>query len=522
MPDRIASGYKILGGVVLLAAIITYALLLLHPVNLVTADLGRHIKNGEQILSGHWQAVWTNFYSFSHPDFPVLNHHFGSGVLFYLFYELGGFTGLQVMLALFVLLASSIMIFLAYRLGSVGGTALGALFALPLLAERTELRPEFLSYLFLAVFLWLLFAFRARRLTFRSLIIIFPVLSVLWVNSHIYFFLGPLVLGAFWLESLIVPEKRKDARRFFSLLVISCLAALVNPSGLAGALAPLTIFENYGYRVLENQSLWFLWNILPRWVLAYFAAVAIIAVGVFGIALARSRRQPDFPWAVFLLTLAFAAAGFLGFRNFALFGFILPIALSSGIGYLNISRKNFSELLFNILAVFLSALLLGICLAGGARLIFPRANPVGLGLLPGNNTAADFLKTESISGPIFNNYDIGGYLIYHLYPREKIFVDNRPEAYPAEFFTETYVPMQESDIKWQAADAEYKFNAIIFGYRDQTPWGQNFIISRVNDQEWAPVFADQQIIILLKRNEQNRDLILRHELPKDIFRVVQN
>ena len=57
----------------------------------------------------------------------------------------------------------------------------------------------------------------------------------------------------------------------------------------------------------------------------------------------------------------------------------------------------------------------------------------GIGLAKDDQKAAEFFKKENIQGPIFNNYDIGGYLIYYLYPGQKVFVDNRPEVYPKEF-----------------------------------------------------------------------------------------
>jgi len=62
----------------------------------------------------------------------------------------------------------------------------------------------------------------------------------------------------------------------------------------------------------------------------------------------------------------------------------------------------------------------------------------GFGLVQGNNQSAQFFIDNNIKGPLFNNYDIGGYLIYHFYPQEKVFTDNRPEAYSVSFF-EKYI-----------------------------------------------------------------------------------
>ena len=81
--------------------------------------------------------------------------------------------------------------------------------------------------------------------------------------------------------------------------------------------------------------------------------------------------------------------------------------------------------------------------------------------------------------------------------------------------------MQENEETWQFYDKKYNFNAIVFGYHDLTPWAQNFLIKRINDSSWAPVFVDNYIIIFLKRNALNKDIILKYELPKEIFNVKQ-
>ncbi|MEK7209610.1 MAG: hypothetical protein AAB670_01655, partial [Patescibacteria group bacterium] len=94
--------------------------------------------------------------------------------------------------------------------------------------------------------------------------------------------------------------------------------------------------------------------------------------------------------------------------------------------------------------------------------------------------------------------------------QEKIFVDNRPEAYPADFFTEIYIPMQESKKIWDEQNNFYKFNAIIFSYRDYTPWGQTFFTRILTDPEWTAVFADKRVIILLKNNDANKDIIAKY------------
>jgi hypothetical protein len=111
-------------------------------------------------------------------------------------------------------------------------------------------------------------------------------------------------------------------------------------------------------------------------------------------------------------------------------------------------------------------------------------------------------------------------LIYHLQGREKVFVDNRQEAFPLDFFRKVYVPMQEDPVVWKDVQAKYGFNVIYFYRHDLTPWGQSFLIDRIRDPQWAPVFADDYTVIFARRGSIDQGIIDRHELPGSMFRVV--
>jgi len=153
---------------------------------------------------------------------------------------------------------------------------------------------------------------------------------------------------------------------------------------------------------------------------------------------------------------------------------------------------------------------------------FPYWHYFGFGLEPKNSLSAEFFLENKIQGPILNNYDIGSYLIFYLFPKYRVFVDNRPEAYSSDFFQKIYIPMQESENEWQKQDKIYNFNAIFFFRNDATPWGQNFLISRINDSTWAPIFVDQYTIIFLKKTSQNQKIIEKFEIPKEFFRIIKS
>src|SRR3989344_5019333 len=168
--------YSVFGITVTILIVLIIGFLFAHKINLVTADLGRHLKNGELFFET-WQPVKTNFYSYTAPDFPVINHHWASGALFFLIWKIAGFGGLQLFFILLNLAAFLMCFSAARRHVGVGLAALLSLPIIPLLAERTEIRPEALSYLFAALFFWIVFSVRNGARSARFLWIL-PLIQI--------------------------------------------------------------------------------------------------------------------------------------------------------------------------------------------------------------------------------------------------------------------------------------------------------------------------------------------------------
>ncbi len=99
-----------------------YALFLAHPTNLATADLGRHLKNGQELFENR-HLVRTNFYSYTYPDFPTTNHHWGSGALFYLVFKAGGFAATQLFFIAIALAAFYLFFSIAKNRGGLAPAA---------------------------------------------------------------------------------------------------------------------------------------------------------------------------------------------------------------------------------------------------------------------------------------------------------------------------------------------------------------------------------------------------------------
>ncbi len=515
--------HKALPLAILACLTLLYGVFLTQGINLVTADLGRHLKNGAHFVQT-LRVPQGNFYSYTHQDYPLVNHHWASGVVFYAVERIGGFPGI----ALFFI-ATSIAIFLIFfhaasRLGRFDIAAFSALLAIPLLTYRAEVRPELFSYLLAAIFFWILTGVARKTLSQKWLAALVP-LTALWVNLHIYFFLAPLFITLFALDEIRAwyRSRTSDALRrvkiIAGILFLAGVALLLNPAGLEGALQPFTIFKNYGYRLLENQSVWFIARVLGSYPPNhyFFVAFGALAASWAAFAIQIMRRREEFrPLATTLISIFMGAIALFAVRNFTLFAYCAIPALTLHFSALfngkRAPRYHYARLTFLLFALFAGLLALN-------PDYWKTKKFFTLGLLEKTNGAAEFFIRENLRGPIFNNYDIGGYLIYHLYPRERVFVDNRPEAYPVSFFEDTYIPMQESDEKWRETDGRFRFNTVIFYRRDLTPWAQKFMIARIQDAAWAPVYVDDYAIIFLKRNEANETIIKKFELPRNLFSI---
>ncbi len=508
--------------------LIWLGLFLAQSINLTTADLGRHLKNGEVFLDEFFQysfgneVLSKNFYSYNHLDFSFQNHHWGSGVVFFVVWQLFGFSGLSLFFIFLNLLAFSIFFWIAGKKSNFPTAFLFAVLLIPLIGNRAEIRPEVFSNLFAAIFVAFLFLFREGKISFKILAPSLFLLQVLWVNLHIYFVLGPIILASFILEEIIKRRSKNRIKNLLFCFLLVLVALLISPQGWQ-IFNLLFIFQDYGYLTIENQSIGFLEGLgltNPNFFLYKAAALLLLISSIFVLI----KKWPRPPLFFYLPTFLLAALAFLAIRNFSLFAlFALPaLSFNSHVfkNWLNEKHASVSQTKWLLFFIGVAAVFSFNFFSQFNNFSTVRSS-ARLGLLPEVNGSANFFKENSLSGPVFNNYDIGSYLIFHLFPEEKIFVDNRPEAYPAGFFQNVYIPLQEDEGLWEEKSKESQFNVIFFYRHDITPWAQPFLIKRIKDPDWFPVFVDDYAIILLKRNEINKNVIEKYEIPQEYFRIIK-
>ena len=493
------------------------ALMFSQKITLVTADLGRHIVNGKLTLT-EGTILKTNNYSYTEPDFETVNHHWGSGVIFYLIWKLFDFYGISIFYTVINVSAFLLVFLVAKRRSTLLPLFFFSVLAIPMIAYRTEIRPEGFSYLFLAAYFFILDTYRSKHIP-RFVFILLPILQILWVNLHIYFILGIGLALTFGVECLKKKNRAylKERLILVGLLIIS---SLCNPFFIKGLIEPFLIFQEYGYRVYENQSILFLQRRFGEQIFLHVEVLSVVVVIVILMLYFRKKLSQLYPETI--LVILFAVLSWKLVRSIPLFGLVfIPFSTKAfSILIKNTKMITYTYIRYSMISFSLFILFIGLITT--KHYYTPFNGKFGWGLVDNVQDSGQFFKNNNLKGPILNNYDIGGYLIYHLYPTERVFVDNRPEAYSISFFQDTYIPMQENDETWKIFDKQYNFNAIFFERRDLTPWAQTFLVNRVDDSKWAPVYVDAYTIIFLKRNRKNKPVIKEFELPRELFQIIIN
>ncbi|MEI9815345.1 MAG: hypothetical protein WDO18_23040 [Acidobacteriota bacterium] len=296
-----------------------------QQVDFSQVDLGRHLKNGELILTGsHEEAeavLHTNHYSYTAPSEPIVNHHWLSGVVFFYLWRIAGFDGLAILYTLLV--ASSIcIVYVSAARSSDRWTAAGlAVASAPIIAWRPEPRPEGFTYFFIAVFYALLTEWFDGRL--RSLWLwVLPPLLCLWINLHVAFVFGFFLLGVFGLKVIFAEGISALKGRLGLLLGISAVSlglTLINPAGLQGVLYPFSIFGKIDFPVTELQSFAMLYTMKQwSWPHTYFFLLLGSAVGLVFVG---GKKRQAFPWPEAIVVIVFGALALLQTRNMPFFSF---------------------------------------------------------------------------------------------------------------------------------------------------------------------------------------------------------
>ncbi len=400
----------------LVIALTWYSLLPVRLASVSDPDLGWHLRSGEWIMQHH-QLPRTDTFSYTGIGKPWVAYSWTYGVLIYELAKNFDLLGI----AAYTLLAWVTIVVCVFVLarGQGGGfwTSAALTTAFGLVLQRVvSPRPGTVTMILFIVLFHILLRERHKDYTRRVWVI--PAIIWIWANVHVQFVYGLFILGLFCIEPILNwvfvgrEEGCKLSARLWLVLVVSALATLLNPYGFG----PYQVLIDFVHQPLlarfvsETSAMAF---VLPLHYLVLLLTMA--AAFVLG------RREPIKPlWVILLVWSAISA--FKMERDIWVVATIAVAMIASQNQELGPRPKESSRLwLYGSVGVLIVvfAMLERVPTNKDLLAIIVNRFPVG---------AVAYVHEKHLTGPIFNDYTWGGFLIYAL-PELPVSIDGRTNVH---------------------------------------------------------------------------------------------
>jgi hypothetical protein len=472
------------------------------------AGIGWHIRTGQQILATH-AIPRVDSFSSTMAGRPWFAWEWLYDVAVG---QLDATLGLNGVVWLTAVVIATVFAW-TFRLLIARGTNLFVAVVLVLLALSASMihflaRPHVVSWLFTLAWFWILDSSerecvdgqRGRRLW------ALPVLMLGWVNMHGGFLVGFVLLGIFLLgagwswftakESRIEDALQKigASKRVWNLVwvgLLSTATSLVNPYGWK--------LYAHVYSYLSNR---FLMDHIEEFRSPNFHGVAqkcflallIIAVAVLAFRGRELRTSEG-------LTVLFAVyAGLYASRNIPVSSILLVLVVGPLLSASRLAQGFFQRMsavevglrghvwpilaIVGTLAIAANGGRAGSSLAMDAH-FDPRRMPV---------EAVNYLEKSDLKGPVLTPDYWGGYVIYRLYPRTRVVVDDRHDLYGEQFF-KSYLKMMHGERGWEEFLRTYETSCVLVP-RDAA------LVSLLGETKgWKSVYADDVAMVFEREGE---------------------
>lgn len=489
----------------MLAAAVFTALAIAYGVTfqLYDADLWQHLAVGRAIWQLH-RVPTVNLWVWPLYGATGVCPSWLFRALLWPFWAAGGVGGLFVWRWLTALSAFALLWAAARRLGARG---FSALFVLALAAlsfrHRSQVRPDTLVAVLLALELWLLSAWRADGRPRRVAV---ALTLWVWINAHVSWPLGFALLGAFAAEAVRRPTEARG-RHFAALLpyaitaLVGLALGLVHPSGWRALVEPFQfvlaeratpLYDN----IAELQPL--MWNV--HWK----TGLALLIVGwPLLIGFRAARRRVDLAELIacaLFTTLALTSQRFAG-----LYALVAAPFVARDLAEWSAARAERGAAVAGAPAWGGFALLVVATLAVSAlewtRRDVPRGMDIDFKQYPVG--ACDFIASRALRGPMFNEYYYGGYLLWRFWPdRERLpFMDAHQSGTPAD--RALYPFIFRSEPAWHELDARRHFELLVVDGSIRPVPGNRLPDLLDADPTWALVFRDDQACLYVRRGGLN-------------------
>jgi hypothetical protein len=450
---------------------------------LADPDTYWHIATGRWMLAER-SFPWHDIFSHTAAGQPWVNMEWLAQIILASTYDWFGWRGLIVLGGLVVALTFVLLYKLLARelraTVALGAAAISFLFA----SIHFLARPHLLACPIIVV--WTAHLARAFAENRRPSIWLLP-LMVLWANLHGGFTLGLLLTGGFGLEAIIAAaaaERRHVATQWILFGIGSLLAGCITPYGYEYLLQTYHVF-NLG-EILHHVGEWRPMNpyvdFPQELVLLSLLALALISGVKIGIVRV-------------LMIVGLLHMSLQHIRGLAIFALVLPFLiahlLQQQFTFLRPSVDPFPLFDRRIFRSLRTAIALSLTLIAGGVLATTYAILRPADAPPSTSTPAaalDYAIGANITGPVFNHYNFGGYLIFRGVPT---FIDGRALPFGKDF-NRDYITADDSNKLDELVDKYWvtwtllppKSTAAL--HFDQSP-------------HWRRVYADDVAVVHVRR-----------------------
>lgn len=409
----------------------------------------------------------------------------GTALLLYGTWSVGGLTAL-VLLKAAMLLGTSALQWKTLRRErdvSLPVAVLSVAVCMSAASFRFTERGATVSLVLAVALLWLIDRHRAGK---RGLVWAIPLI-VFNANMHRGVLLLPVILGALALVELIEAKllhKHRAWRRSFGIAALGSLAVLVTPFGIRIITTTVALMGQHSALITEWAPVEY--ELVKRLTPATLVAIPFVAIG----GLIRAVRSRD-PWDLALVVLAFG----LGMQSIRHLPYIALLGAGpAASGWASVGKTVWGGRLQTLLtlAPALGALL---------YLLGRPLPPPSFGLSPAHfpEKGVAYIQDEGLQGPMFNQFGYGGFLMFHLWPQERVYIDGRTDLVYTPKMVERYIRSSMDPEVFAEEDAEHNFQFVIV---DNSPMQGTFAHLDRNPA-WALVHASRRSLIYVKRGGLN-------------------
>ncbi len=419
-------------------------------------DTGWHIRTGQYILQHH-SVPTRDLFSFSRPGAPWFAWEWLTDVIYALCFQIAGLKAIVLMAGVMIALYATVI--LRYTLWR-GANALVASFTTLVAVGASSMhflaRPHLFTLLLLPVCLWVVEADRRKNTAWLWVLI---PLTALWTNLHGGFVIFLACVGLLVLVcALEIALERSGAgagwsqiRRYSALLAGCSLASLANPYGIQ--------LHVHIYTYLRAD---WIKNIVQEFQAPTFRSEgqlqfeALLLAGLIAIGfLLRRRLYVEALWVLFL-----AHSSLISVRHAPLYACVAAPLIAGEIsewwrtGVAGLKKSAAARILYQLGADLTPGFLRtsawpAVLVLSLAALNAPLKWPTDFPSAMFPTTMVHQHAGLITSGRLLTPDQWGDYIIFTLYPRQRVYVDGRSDFY-GEKLGQEYLHLMQGAYDWRA------------------------------------------------------------------------